>query len=191
MTSPHWSLPVSTLMLMLMFNELSGLQFGHGLPKLLLRVHNNRSVPCDRLFDRLAPHQQETDTLVSSLDSEFVAAVAPHHRWAGHLMLRRRLGGCRLFSQNRARIRGIAKRAGACEDIGKGVPRRFDLEPLPLTWANRDVEVIRIGRHPFHRSPLSPELATDDTHTRAVIVGVLGNCTRGNVLVPRIGHLQR
>src|SRR3984957_10916893 len=133
MTSPRRSLPVSTLRLMLMLNELSGLQFGHRLPQLLLSVHYDRSVPCDRLFDRLARHQQETDTLVAGLDGDLVAAVEQHQRVIAYVIFRRRIGICRLFSQNRARIRGIAERSGACEYVGKRVARGFDLEPLPLT----------------------------------------------------------
>src|SRR2546422_8024403 len=41
------------------------------------------------------------------------------------------------------------------------------------------------------RSPLTPELAADDAHAGAVIVGDLGDRACGNVLIAWIGHLQR
>ncbi len=46
----------STMFDSTMLNEGAGLQFGHRLPQLLLRIHHNRSVPCDRLLDRLTRH---------------------------------------------------------------------------------------------------------------------------------------
>src|SRR2546426_724630 len=63
-----------------MFDERSGLQFGYCLAQLFLRVHHDRAVPCNRLLDRLARYQKETDTLVAGLDSDLVAAVEEHQR---------------------------------------------------------------------------------------------------------------
>ena len=48
-----------------MLDEVAGLQLRHRLSKLLLRIHNDGSVPGDRLFDRLTRDQQEPDALVA------------------------------------------------------------------------------------------------------------------------------
>ena len=51
------------------------LKLGDRLPELLLRVHDDRSVPRHRLFDRLAGHEQEPDALVAGLHRHFIAVV--------------------------------------------------------------------------------------------------------------------
>jgi hypothetical protein len=48
-----------------MFDEVTGLHVGHCLAYLLLRVHYDRAVPCNRLLDRLARHQQEADASIA------------------------------------------------------------------------------------------------------------------------------
>ena len=107
-------------------------------------------------------------------------------------VVHRRGAGFRcLLGQNRAGFRGVAECARAREDVGKGIARGLDFEPLPLAWSNRDIEVIRIRGHTFHRSFLAPELAADDAHARAVVVGNLGDRACRNVLIAWISHLQR
>jgi hypothetical protein len=59
-------------------------------------------------------------------------------------------------------------------DLRDGSMISGQAEPLPLTWGTRDIEVIRIGGHTFHRSPFAPELAADDAHARAVVVSHFG-----------------
>src|SRR5262245_21627083 len=45
------------------------------LPELLLRVHNDRPVPCNGLLQRLSRYQKETDSFLPGLDGEFVATI--------------------------------------------------------------------------------------------------------------------
>ena len=61
-----------------MFDELAGLQVGHGLTDLLLRVHHDGSVPRHRLFDRLTRYQQEANPFIASLHANFIAAIEEH-----------------------------------------------------------------------------------------------------------------
>src|SRR6185437_1306433 len=53
--------------------ECSPLQMVEGLAKLLLRVHDDRTVPCDRLFERFAGDQKKTNPILSGLHLHFVA----------------------------------------------------------------------------------------------------------------------
>src|SRR5215467_9879060 len=56
-------------------DEVAGLQLRHRLSKFLLRIHNDGSVPGDRLFDRLTRDQQEPDALIAGLNDDLVSAV--------------------------------------------------------------------------------------------------------------------
>src|ERR1700685_4192551 len=58
-----------------LFQKCPFLQFRKRLPQLLLRIHHNRPVPCDRLSQRLAGNQQEADSVVSGLHSNLIAAI--------------------------------------------------------------------------------------------------------------------
>jgi hypothetical protein len=59
-------------------NEAAVVQFRHRLAQLLLRIHHDRPIPRYRLLDRLARHQQEPDSLGSSLHSDLVSAIEQH-----------------------------------------------------------------------------------------------------------------
>src|SRR4051794_16559919 len=48
--------------------------------QLILRVHHDRTVPSDRLFDRPARDEQEADAIVARLDHHFVAAIEQNER---------------------------------------------------------------------------------------------------------------
>jgi hypothetical protein len=54
------------------------LEIGHRMPQLLLRVHHDGAIPCDRLLNRLARYQQEPNALRSRLYRNLVAAVEQH-----------------------------------------------------------------------------------------------------------------
>ena len=103
----------------------------------------------------------------------------------------RRIGLRDPFGKNGAGTRGVAERARAREHVCEGIARGLDFEPLSLSRGNRDIQVIRVGGHSFHRALSAPELAADDAHAGAVIVGDLGYRTRRNVLIARVDHLQR
>src|SRR4051812_29774275 len=59
-------------------NECPVAQLGDRLLKFSLRVHYDRPVPSNRLFDRLAGDQQEADAVFPSLHRNFAAAVEQH-----------------------------------------------------------------------------------------------------------------
>src|SRR5690348_18345699 len=60
--------------------ESSHFQLVEGLPKLLLRVHHNGTVPGDGLFQRLAGNEQETDAVFACLNFYFIAAIKKNER---------------------------------------------------------------------------------------------------------------
>jgi fluoroacetyl-CoA thioesterase len=59
-------------------DERSVAQLGDRLLEFGLRVHHDRPVPRDRLLDRLAGDQQESDAVLASLDGDLVAAIEQH-----------------------------------------------------------------------------------------------------------------
>src|SRR5437867_4845233 len=61
-------------------DERAGPHLGDGLTQFLFRVHHDRPVPGDRLFDRFAGDQQEADALIACLDGHFVAAIEEEQR---------------------------------------------------------------------------------------------------------------
>jgi hypothetical protein len=79
-----------------MLDEVAGLQFRHRLSKFLLRIHNDGSVPGDRLFDRLTRDQQEPDALIAGLNDDLVSAVEQHQGMIAYIVF------CRCVS-----IRGL------------------------------------------------------------------------------------
>src|SRR5690348_18414574 len=70
-----------------------------------------------------------------------------------------------VVGEHRARFRGVAERAGAGEDVGESVACSLDFQTLADSGRNRDVEIIRIRRHAFHRPSLAPE-SPQTTRTR-------------------------
>src|SRR3989442_14275733 len=140
-----------------MLNESVILKFGNRLPELLLRVHHDRAVPSDGLLDRLARHQQESNPLVPCLHHDLVSAVEEYQRMIADVVHWPAIGFRDMLSQYRARIRGVAERAGAREHAGKRVPRSGDFEPFPSTRRDKNVRVIRTVETSFHRSPFAPD----------------------------------
>src|SRR6266700_2610330 len=110
-----------------MFDEATGLQLGHSLAKLFLRVHDDWAIPRYRLLDRLTRYQQEPDTLIGGLNSDFVPAVEKHQRVITYLVFGLRIRIYGRFGQDRARIRRVSKRARAGKDISKCIARGLDL----------------------------------------------------------------
>ena len=55
-------------------------QLADGLLQLGLRVHDDRSIPGDRLPDRLARDEQEADAFVAGLNRHLIAAVEENQR---------------------------------------------------------------------------------------------------------------
>ena len=94
-----------------MFDEGAGLQFGHCLAQLLLRIHHDRAVPCNRFLNRLARNQQESDTLVARLHHDLVAAVEEHQRVVADIVDGRRI-----------RLRDLLVRTARGSDASRNVP---------------------------------------------------------------------
>lgn len=59
-------------------DERAVLQFVECLLQLVLSVHDDRPVPCDRLFNRLAGNQQKANPFRPRLHHDFVSAVEQH-----------------------------------------------------------------------------------------------------------------
>src|SRR5260370_25690891 len=71
----HFPLLRASLLCFAFFQEGAFLQFGEGLAELLLRVHDNRTVPGDRLLQGLAGNEEEADAFVAGLHDDFIAAI--------------------------------------------------------------------------------------------------------------------
>jgi hypothetical protein len=57
------------------FDEVAGLQFRQRLAQLLLRVHDDGTIPRHRFFDRLTRDQQKADALITGLNDDLISAV--------------------------------------------------------------------------------------------------------------------
>ena len=69
--------------------------------------------------------------------------------------------------------------------------RGFDRNALRPIRRNGDVQVARIRSHALDRASLAPEVADNDPRFRPIVVRDLGNVLGVDVLVARVGHLQR
>src|SRR5579864_6170271 len=174
-----------------MFDEGARLQFGHRLTQLLLRVHYDGTVPSHGFLDRLAGYKQETNSLRSSLDCQFVSPVKQYQRVIAGIVPGWCVGVGSLFGEHRTWVGCISECAGAGEYIRKRIAGSLDLEPFLLSWWYKHVKITRVSGDSFDRPFLAPELAADNAHASAVVVGYLGNRAGRNILVPWIGHLQR
>src|ERR1051325_12199155 len=97
-------------------------QLADRLLQFLLRIHDDRAVPGDRLLDRLPRHQQEADAALAGLHRDLVAAVEQHQRAIADQLAQQDLFAADLLlGQNSERLRGGAKAAVAFEDVGEGV----------------------------------------------------------------------
>src|SRR4029450_8004074 len=93
------------------------LNLSDGLPELLLSIHDNRTVPCDGLFERFPGYQEKADPLLAGLNGHFIpaieqdkGAVADLLRWH-HEPCSFRIHLSDAFGRDRAGLRGGAKRA--------------------------------------------------------------------------------
>src|SRR5713101_6478990 len=122
----HFPLLRASLLCFAFFQEGAFLQFGEGLAELLLGVHDDGAVPGDGLFEGLAGDEEKADAFIAGLDDDFVAAIEEDERaivgggGRGGVQPSYRLGGYR------QRLAGVAKFAGAGEDVGKGVAGGLD-----------------------------------------------------------------
>src|SRR5262245_53812346 len=74
-----------------LLDERPVLQLAIRAPQFVLSVHHDRPVPRDRLLDRLAGDEQETDALLARLHGDLVARVEQHERaiagsFAAHML---------------------------------------------------------------------------------------------------------
>src|SRR5713101_7586722 len=167
-------------------------QLGHGLLQFRIGVHHDRSVPGDRLLDRLARDQQEADAFLAGLDRHLVAAVEQHQRPVSRpLADERRSLRIVLLGQNAQRFGRAGKRPRSLEHIGEGVPGGLHRKYLAPPGRDGNVEIARFGRGPVHRAALAPEVAANHANAGAVVIDDLRYRFRRDVLVARRGHLER
>src|SRR5882757_10128430 len=71
------------------------------------------------------------------------------------------------------------------------MPRGLDRQGLAPAGRDANVEIARLGGSAVDRSSLAPEVAADHPHPRAVVVNDLRDLLGRDILVARIGHLER
>src|SRR4029077_20409307 len=108
-----------------LFQESSYLEFGECLLELLLRVHHDRSVPCDGLLKRLSRNQQEADSIISGLNRDFVALIEKDERAVIRRYGRRGVRPLHRFCRHCERPRGVAELSASRKNIGERMSSRF------------------------------------------------------------------
>ncbi len=88
-------------------------------------------------------------------------------------------------------LAGVAKFAGAGEDVGEGVAGGLDGQSFPAAGGYGNVHIHGIGGDAFDRAALAPETAADQADVRAIVVGDFGNFRRFHFLIARRRHLER
>src|SRR5262249_14158712 len=175
-----------------LLDERAVVQLAECLLQLGLRVHHDRSVPGDRLFDRLARYQQEADSFLAGLHRYLVAAVKYDERAVSGSLTQEDLAPVHgLFGEYAERLRGRAESSRALEDISEGVPPGLDRQNLPASRRNPNIEIARIGGNAFDGAAPAPEITAHDPHARAVVIDDFRNLGGLDVLVTRRRHLQR
>src|SRR5262245_55730593 len=91
-------------------DERARAQFGERALQFLLRVHHDRSVPGDWLFERATGEKQEPDALITRLHDDLVSTVEQHERVIRRVVDDRLIAGYARFGANRARLGRIAER---------------------------------------------------------------------------------
>src|SRR5438445_9682386 len=138
------------------FQECSFPQFLVRVLQLSLRVHHNGAVPGHWFLEGLAGNQQEADAILAGLHCDFISAIKEDERpiicpcWWNSLKPFDAFGG------HRERGGCVAKFATSREDVGKSMTGRFYWKRLAFTRRHRDVNVNRVRRNSFDRSPLAP-----------------------------------
>src|SRR6201999_2815823 len=101
-----------------MLDERAVTQLADRLLQLALCIHDDWSVPGDRLLDRLARDEQEADAIVAGLHGGLVTRIEHHQRTiAGPLAHQRLARGRLLFGEHAERLRCTGEGAGAFEYI--------------------------------------------------------------------------
>ena len=77
---------------LLVADEGAAVEFGAGLAQFRLGIHDDGTVPGDRLLERLAGDEQEANTFGSGLDDNFIAAVEQDERMVFRVVDRLRAG---------------------------------------------------------------------------------------------------
>src|SRR5438094_9949771 len=67
---------------------------------------------------------------------------------------------------------------------------RLDGKLFALAWRHGHIEVDWVGGYPFHGTLLSPEIPTNDSRARAVILGDLRDFDSHNLLVALSAYLS-
>src|SRR5262249_20879102 len=132
------------------FQKCSFLQFRECLPQLLLRIHHDRTVPGDRLLERLAGDQQEPHSILSRLNGNFVAAIKEDERAVVCFRGRGCVRPLDRLGRNRERTRCVAEFSTAGKNVSECVPARLNRKALALARRDGYVEVDGIGGDSVH-----------------------------------------
>jgi len=159
------------------------LQFGAG-------VHHDRPVPSHRLFNRRARDQEEAHTFRPGLNRHLIAGAKADERAVARHIADVDLFAADLFLKQHARGgRGIGESARALEDIGEGPAVGVDLKGLLDPCGHENIQILRVSRDAIDGAAFAPELAGDDFHPRAVVVGHHWDIAGLHILITRRGHL--
>src|SRR5580704_8717399 len=159
-----------------------GAQLTERLLQLGLRVHHDRPMPGDGLFDRFARHQKEANSLIAGLHRYLVAAVEQYERAIAGLIAHQSLiGAVGLLGEHAEWLRCRTEIARALEHVGERVAFQFDGQRFTHARRHGDVEVARVGGDALGRAALAEELAADHAYARAVILDYLGDFCRLHV----------
>src|ERR1700691_1278798 len=101
--------------------------------------------------------------------------MRPSDRFGGH----REWAGC------------IAKLSAPREYVGEGVACGLHREGLPAARSHRHIQAHRVRRDAIHGTGLTPKLAANHAHVRAVVVRDFRNLGGLHLLVTRRSHFER
>src|SRR5215472_13551298 len=160
---------------LLLLQEGSLLQFPERFAQLLLRIHHDRAVPCDRLLERLTRHQKKSNAVVARLHRDLVTTIEKYERTIVSLRGGRGVRPLHRLRRDLQRSGRVAEFSTSAKHISERMPRGFDGQSLTPARRYGDIEINWIRSDSFHWSLLAPETAADNAHVGPIVVGDLGN----------------
>src|ERR1700676_1203153 len=145
------------------------------LAKFLLRVHDDWTIPGNRLLQRLTGDQEESNPIVAGLYLQFVTAVKQHERAVIRLRRRHHFQPFHSFSRHSKRAGCVTELSASRENVGEGVAGRLYRQCLSAARRHGDVQVHRIGCDAVDWTFLTPKAPADHAYVSAVVVGYLGD----------------
>src|SRR2546426_210836 len=178
-----------------MLDEAAVLQLGVGVPQLRLRVHHDRPGPSHRFLERPSGDEQKPDSGFARLHGDLVPRVEQHERAIAGVLTHRRPRRPRplphALGQHTARCRGVEDRAASLEHVGERVARGVHGQRLLHPRRDPYGQVPRVGRDALDGTGRAAEVADRHPYARPVVGHDFRDVFRQDVLVARIGHLER